>query len=435
MEDILTEARKVAEEAELFVISSEETEVHFETNRLKRIQTKQASSLALRVVKNGRIGFSMTTDSEKTQELISSAVETARFGTPARFELPGPVAYSRIEVLDVTVKNVPLDEMVRLGSELISAVTGHTRDIICEAEVNRAVFSVSMKNSRGGESAYIKSIFSLGIEGTLIRGTDMLFVGESESSCHPISETRKITDSVVRQLELAREQVKISGGELPVIFTPHGVASVLAPSLMAGFNGKLVLEGASPLGRRLGQEAFDSKLWLHDDPTIPYRPQSRSCDDEGVASQRTTLVEGGRVAGFLYDLQTAALAHTRSTGSASRGRGGLPAPSPSAFVVAPGSTTLEEMVGDIKEGLVIEQVLGAEQGNILGGDFGGNILLGYKIEKGRIVGRVKDTMIAGNVYQVLKHIAAIGSETRWVNGFLQTPPICCPRVSVASKPA
>jgi len=77
--------------------------------------------------------------------------------------------------------------------------------------------------------------------------------------------------------------------------------------------------------------------------------------------------------------------------------------------------------------------MGAEQGNILGGDFSGNVLLGYKVESGKIVGRVKDTMVSGNVYQVLKEGIVIGSEAKWVGGFLQTPHIYCPRLSVASK--
>ncbi len=201
---------------------------------------------------------------------------------------------------------------------------------------------------------------------------------------------------------------------------------------MAAFNGKTVLEGASPIGNRLGQPVFDEKLWLWDDATIAYRPESRPCDDEGIPSQRTPLIEQGTVANFLYDLQTAALAYTRSTGNGSRGRGGLPSPSPSAFIIAPGKTSFDEMVNDIKEGLVIEQLMGATQGNILGGDFSGNVLLGYKVESGKIVGRVKDTMVSGNVYQVLKQIA-IGSEAKWVGSSLKTPPLYCPSLSVASK--
>jgi PmbA protein len=91
------------------------------------------------------------------------------------------------------------------------------------------------------------------------------------------------------------------------------------------------------------------------------------------------------------------------------------------------------MVHDIREGLVVEQLMGATQGNVLGGDFSGNVLLGFKVENGKIVGRVKDTMVSGNIYNLLKQVGAIGSDTRWIGGFLSTPSIYCPSVSVASK--
>ena len=432
MENILTQAKRIAEEAEVFMVSSEETQVQFEANRLKHIQSKQSNSMALRIIKQGKIGFASTTKSGDSQSLVDNAVETAQFGMPAKFGLPSLVSYPQIEVFDSAVKSVPIEEMVKLGEELIAAVTSHTQGIICEAGIARAVISVRIINSRGGQADYKKSIFSLGIEGNLIRDTDMLFVGESESSCHPLLESKAVADVVLQQLELAKDRASVPSQALPVVFTPDGVASALISPLMVAFNGKMVLEGASPIGNKLGQPVFDKKLCLWDDPTIVYRTQSRPCDDEGVPSQRTPLIEEGTVANFLYDLQTAALAHTQSSGNGSRSRGGLPAPSPSAFIIAPGNTTFDEMVSDIKEGLVIEHLMGAEQGNILGGDFSGNVLLGYKVESGKITGRVKDTMVSGNVYQLLKQITAIGSDVRWVGSFLNTPPLYCPSVSVAA---
>jgi len=360
-------------------------------------------------------------------------VETAQFGMAAKFELPSPSSYPKIGVLDSNVESVPTNEMIKLGEELITRVRAHTPDIICRAEAMKTVASVHILNSRSGQASYRKSIFSLGILGNLIRGTDMLFVGESETSCHPLRESKAIVDEVIWQLESARNQASVPTRQLPVIFTPHGIASALIPPLMAAFNGKIVLEGASPIGNRLGQQVFDNKLSLRDDPTIAYCPESRPCDDEGVPSQCTPLIEQGAVVNFLYDLQTAALANTRSTGNGGRNRGGLPTPSPTAFVITPGNTTFDEMVSDMKEGLIIEQLMGAEQGNILGGDFSGNVLLGYKVESGKIVGRVKDTMVSGNIYQVLKKIIAIGSEPKWVGGLVNTPPLYCPSLSVATK--
>ncbi len=433
MEDVLAQAKRVAEEAEVFMVSSEETPVQFEANRLKHIQNKQSTSLALRIIKRGRIGYAVTTELGDSQSLVNNAVETAQFGMPAEFGLPSLTTYPQIEVFDSNIESVSIEEMIKLGEELIATVTTHTPGIICEAEVTKGVSSVRIINSRGGQANYRKSIFGLGIYGNLIRDTDMLFVGESESCCHPILQSKTVAKVVLQQLELAKSQAPLPTKLLPVIFTPDGVASALIPPLMVAFNGKTVLEGASPIGNRLGQTVFDKKLWLRDDPTLAYRLNSRPCDDEGMPSQRTPLIEQGTVANFIYDLQTAALAHTQSTGNGSRNRGGLPTPSPSAFIIAPGNTPFDEMVKDIKEGLVIEQLMGAEQGNILGGDFSGNVLLGYKVESGKIVGRVKDTMVSGNVYQLLKQIVAIGSDAKWVGGFLNTPPLYFPSVSVASK--
>ncbi len=432
MENILTEAKKISEEAEVFMVSSEEMPVQFEANRLKHAQNKQSTSVALRIIKEGKIGYATATSLD-TRNLVNMAIETAQFGTTARFELPSLTSYPRVEIIDSDVEPVSTEEMVKLGAELIATLRSHTPDLDCHARVTKGITSLRIINSRGGQASYKQSTFSLSVWANLIRDTDMLFVGEGQSSCHPILEPTSVADVVIRQLELAKNQASTPTKSLPVVFTPDGVASALVMPLMAAFNGKTVLEGASPVGTKLGQPVFDEKLSLWDDPTIAYRPTSRPCDDEGIPSQRTPLIEQGLVTNFLYDLQTAALAHTKSTGNGDRNHGGLPAPSPSAFIIAPGNATFDDMVQDIKEGLIVEELMGAEQGNILGGDFSGNVLLGYKVENGKIVGRVKNTMVSGNVYQLLKQITAIGSETRWVGGFLNTPPLYFSSVSVASK--
>ena len=433
MENILAQAEKVSEEAEVFMVSSEQTSIQFEANRLKHIQSKQSNSMALRIIRQGKIGYAVTTELGDGQNLVNIAVETAQFGMPARFEFPHFISYPSVEAFDPNTGSTSIEEMTRLGGELITRITDHTPDIICEAVVSKGESSVSIRNSHGGQANYRKSIFGLGVEGTLIRDTDMLFVGEGESSCHPLLEPGAIAEVVLQQLELARNQAVVTNGQLPVVFTPNGVASALLPPLTAAFNGKVVLEGASPIGNRLGESVFDKRLTMWDNATIAYRPESRSCDDEGMPSQCTPLIEQGAVANFLYDLQIAALAHTQSTGNGRRNRGALPAPAATALVIAPGNTAFVEMVSDMKEGMVIEQLMGAEQGNILSGSFSGNVLLGYKVENGNIIGRVKDTMVSGNIYQVLKDITAIGSETKWVGGFLNTPHLYCPSLSVATK--
>ena len=433
MEAILARAQKAAKEAEVFTSTSEETQVRFDANRLKHMETSQTTNIALRIIKDGKIGYATTTSITDRERLVNDVVETAAFGSQAKFTMPDGTKYPRVDIYDAATPQVSIKDMIALGEKMVAAVTAHTAGILCYASITRSVMTVRLMNSHGGQTEYKKAFFSLDLEGSLIKGTDMLFVGEGESSCHPLLNPKGVIDAVLKQLEWARNIAKAPTKVLPVIFTPNGMASALIYPLRSAFNGKVVLEGASPLGDKVGKKVFDKNFNLCDDPTVACRPASRPCDDEGVASQRTQLVDEGTVKGFLYDLQTAGQAKQKSTGNGSRSRGSPPTISSSALIVAPGKTTFDDMVKDIKEGLVVEQLMGSDQGNILGGDFSGNVLLGYKIEKGKIVGRVKDTMVSGNVYQILKDIAAIGSETKWVSSFLQTPPFYCKGLSVSSK--
>jgi PmbA protein len=434
--EVLRSAQKVAEQAEVFSASVRATTIQFEANELKQVQTKESSSIALRIFKEGRIGFATASGGGGWEALVDMAVETSQFGGPANFQFPSRFHrdYAKVRIFAPKVEKIAMEKMVETGKELIAKIKGHTPDILCDVQVTRGTSSVSLVNSQGGEGRYDKSFFSLSLEGILVRDTDILFVGDSQSSCRPdFIGIDDLADKVIWQLEMAKRKATVSTKLLPIIFTPHGVASALLSPLVLAFNGKAVFEGASPLKDKLGEQVFDKKLSLWDDATVAYGVGSYPFDDEGIPSQRLPLVTKGVVANFLYDLQTAALAGTHSTGNGQRAGSGFPSPAISSLILERGDASFQAMVKDMKEGLIVEEVMGAEQGNILGGDFGGNVLLGYKVEKGEIVGRVKDTMIAGNVYQVLKELPGIGQEARWVGGILQAPPLYCSSISVTTK--
>jgi PmbA protein len=433
LEEILRSARARADEAEVFLVSSRSTPIQFEANELKQIQTKERSSIALRIFREGRIGFAAASGGDSGEALVDMAVDTSQFGGPANFQFPSSRSFSEVRISDSGLQEMAIGKMVELGKALIDKTRAHTPDILCDVQIARGTSSVSLVNSQGGQGKYDRTFFSLSVEGVLVRDTDILFVGDGESSCRIFDDVNDLADKVIWQLEMAKRKAAVSTGLLPVIFTPNGMASALMSPLMLAFSGKAVVEGTSPLKDKLGEQVFDRKLNLRDDATVAYSVGSYPFDDEGVPGQRLPLITNGVVANFLYDLQTAALVGTRSTGNGQRPGGGFPSPAISSLILESGDVSFEAMVKDMKEGLVVEQVMGAEQGNLLAGDFGGNILLGYKVENGEMAGRVKDTMIAGNVYQVLKELRGIGLESRWVGGVLQTPPLYCSGISVTSK--
>ncbi len=433
MDRILELARKRCQQAEVYRVWRRDTPVNFEANRLKLLETKESSGVALRVIKDGRIGFSATNDPEDVQGLVDRAIEIAPFGAQAKFELPGPLPHPRVRAYAEATGRVGVEDMVQMGQDMIDALRRHNPEVLCEAGVSKSVGTVEIANSRGGSASYRHSMFAMSLRGTLIRGTDMLYVGDWSASCKPDLDPKAMTARVVEELERAKVTVPAPTGNVPVVFTPRAVAGALTWPLLSALNGRTVLQGTSPLQGKLGQRLVDERITIVDDATTDMRPGSRIVDDEGVPSRRLPLFERGAPVNFLYDLQTAGLAGVESTGSASRGLGSLPAPASSVLLISPGDTAFEKIVAGIDDGLLIEQLLGAGQGNVLGGEFGGNVLLGFRIQKGQITGRVKDTMLSGNVYDVLNRVVAIGDRAEWVGGDLSTPAICVEGVTVSAK--
>jgi PmbA protein len=83
--------------------------------------------------------------------------------------------------------------------------------------------------------------------------------------------------------------------------------------------------------------------------------------------------------------------------------------------------------------LLADSALGLGQGNVISGAFSNSLGLAYKIEKGEIVGRVKDVSIAGNVYDLLQNVAAVSRETEWIYNNFRLPYILLEGMNVVAK--
>jgi PmbA protein len=204
---------------------------------------------------------------------------------------------------------------------------------------------------------------------------------------------------------------------------------MLATFLM-GANGKLVQKGASPLKGRLGEKLADERISLWDDPLRDFAPGSTPVDGEGIVCAPKPIMENGVLMNFYYDLQTAGMMNTKSTGNGMRGYGSLPGPSTTNIIVRPGEAKLAEMVRGIKRGILVDQVLGGGQSNMLAGHVSVNMDLGFLIENGQITGRVKDCMLACNVFDAFKRVAAISDAPEW-HGAMLAPAIQFDGISVA----
>jgi PmbA protein len=138
---------------EVFAVQTEETPVRFEANHLKQLLSRQSSGIALRIIKDGRIGFAATTSPDDVEALVAMAMDVAPFGAEARFGFPGPSAYPNVPVYDDAVAAVPTDHMVQLGQSMIDRVRADASDLLCEGSVRRAITRVRLLTSAGVDVA------------------------------------------------------------------------------------------------------------------------------------------------------------------------------------------------------------------------------------------------------------------------------------------
>ncbi|MGL5192897.1 MAG: metallopeptidase TldD-related protein, partial [Chroococcales cyanobacterium] len=156
-------------------------------------------------------------------------------------------------------------------------------------------------------------------------------------------------------------------------------------------------------------------------------------DDEGTPTSANTLIENGVLNGFYWDRRWAARAGLQSTGNGFRGGLSRPGPDLVNLCVNAGSTSTADLIAGVKEGLIVEQVLGAGQSNQLAGEFSINLDLGYKIENGEIVGRVKNTMVAGSIFEAFDNLVDFSSERDWVGGGALLPSMLFGKLGVSAR--
>jgi PmbA protein len=430
--DILKQLQSQAEQVEVLNLKSEYTKVEYEANKLKTSKVEQTQGVAVRVVRKGRLGFAASSDEKAVNKLMTNALESAAYGDEIPIQFPAPQSAVDVITYDQRLAELPIPRLVEIGHEILDLLLPVDPEARINISLNRGVDEMILRNQAGADISVSRSPFSLYIEITAIHGDDILILFDMTGTTVWDDHYLDIAHRLVKKLEMAKKLTSIRSGHMPVLFSPSG-SLVLNLPLMEGLNGKNVFTGTSPLIGKVGEKLFDNKISVVDDATLDGRYSSAPYDDEGVAHQRKALIENGVLSGFYYDLKTAAQSGVESTGNGSRGLFGPPYPTPTNLVVGAGETQLSDMIAGIDDGLLIEDVLGLGQGNIISGAFSNPVALGFKIEKGEIVGRVKEISVAGNIYDLLKDVTAISRETQWVYNNLNSPYILLPNMNVVTK--
>lgn len=247
------------------------------------------------------------------------------------------------------------------------------------------------------------------------------FVDDEASGHSVISSTREQNFFPERAAEkaarLATQAGKPAGGlegRFDAILDPMVVAAIASEvgSMSSAFN---VLGGFSCFEGKLGKKVGSGEVTIEDDATRDLNGKRRF-DDEGVAVRRTTIVSRGILKGYLHNTSTARKFRTRTTGNA-----GLIEPEAMSLSMKGGSESFETMLGDLKNGLYINNVWYTRYQNSRLGNFSTiprDAIL--RVRNGEVIGSVRDIRITENLVGLLKKIWSVSKEREHINWWLES---------------
>ncbi|MEI6370333.1 MAG: TldD/PmbA family protein [Nostocales cyanobacterium ELA608] len=412
-----------AEAAEVYQSRSLSRPVFFEANRLKQLETSQSEGTALRLWRDGCPGLTVAYGDVDPQAMVEKSLALSQLNPLETVELGSHSGHSYPNL----GKSVSVETLINWGKQAIALIRDVYPDILCHSDWECDIENTKLINSKGLDSHYTDTTLSCYMSAEWVRGDDFLSVADGQTQRYELSP-EKIASQILQRLNWAKKNVPSPSGRSPVLFTSKA-ADMLWGTVQSALNGKHILEKASPWVDRLGKPVIAPTLTLYQNPAAG--PYSCPFDDEGQPTQLLIFIENGILRNFYSDRTTGRQLNGGSTGNGFRpGLSSYPTPGLFNFLIQPGDLSLLELIKKMDNGLIIDQILGGCTG--LSGDFSVNVDLGYRVRNGQIIGRVKDTMVAGNVYTALKQVIQLGKDADW-NGSCYTPSLIVEGLSITGK--
>lgn len=447
-EKALKTAEKLgAQEAEAVIVFRHVIGVEIERAEIKTCNDITDCGIGIRAIANQKTGFAFTnmlTESE-VEQTVKQAVKASKASPKDKNwrQLPEKRDYPTVEdTYDEKIKEFTSDEAVVLCQTMMSTALEVDKKVLpAFGGAQVSIFENICLNSHGVEASDKGTSLACSLA-TVARSKK-----EVSPVCFEFKASRRYEPApewVAKEAaRLAVEAIKVGKaepGKFPVLLDPFALQSILTYTFVQSIKGDMVARGRSIFRNKLGEKVAGDNVTIYDNGTLPGGLRSGKMDLEGVPRQRTPIIEKGILRGFLYDNYWAKVEGKESTGNASRGGGGLSLPpygtipsiSPTNIQLKAGEFTVEELLEEVKDGYYVRNVQGAHQSNPETGEFSVALAPAWRIQKGEMTHAVKGVMIAGNAYDILKKISAIGKETRQVGTFI-TPKVVISELNVITK--
>jgi PmbA protein len=415
--------KRGAEEAEAFLSMNSGTSIDIERGQIVRSIKRMDQGLGVRAVYGKAVGFSYTNTLtiKNIEEAAARALRAARASRPDKNWLKFPSQGSFGETkgtYDEKVASVSSDELVETAADMLGAVEAYDKRVLSVAGgVGTSVFQTAVVNSHGVEACDRGTAVGCSMETIARDGADVT------PACYE-SSTERVYDIDAEAVgaEAARQAVsslgakKMGSGVFPVIFAQPAFHSLLYYTLINAVKADYVQRERSALKDKIGEKVASELVTVCDDGHLDGGLLTSKFDGEGVPCQKTVVIDKGVLKNFLYDSYTANKVGAESTGNASRAGlapyASTPVLGASNFTFKRGSRTAEELVSEVKEGLLVYGVQGAHSSNPESGEFSVVATPVWKIEDGSVAGAVRGVMLTGVVFDVLRNVSALGSNVR-----------------------
>ena len=406
--DALSYARKRgATQAEASASNNTGLTLRVRMREVETLESHQDHSLGVTVYRGQRRGSAATSDlsSGAVRETVDKALSLARFAAEDEYAGLADADRMATEFPDLDLHHpwdLDAEQAMDLALECEAAALDSDPRISNSegAGVDTGESAFAYGNSHGflqsgRSSSHTLSCVVLGEQdGQMERDYDFS-VARAPEELTPVKEVgESAAERTIRRLG-AR---KIRSTKAPVLFAPR-VARSLVGHFCAAVSGRALYNRASFLLDSLDKPVFADRVNLNERPHMPRGLASRAYDGEGVATADRDLVCGGILKGYFLSSYSARKLGMETTGNA----GGAH----NLFLESTGQS-YEELLAEMGEGLVVTEMMG-QGANTVTGDYSRGAA-GYWVRDGAVEHAVHEITVAGNLKDMFRNIAAIGSD-------------------------
>jgi TldD protein len=401
--------------AEVFAERSEGLTMSIDESRVESVQSGAAEGAGVRVIGDGTTYFSHVDGLDPAD--IERAADEAAAALRAERAEPRPLTAS--EVVPQPIEVPPGEVAAERKAALLRELDERGRDAGAEVAQFTASYAearrqVIVANSEGTFAGDDRTRTRIGAQ-AVARRDDLVETGAETLGGHRGFELfgddpGSIAADAARKALTLLDAGPAPAGSMPVV-VGGGFGGVLFHEMTGhGLEADHIQKGASVYVGKLGERVAQPLLTAYDDGRLPNEWGSDSIDDEGVPTQKTMVIEDGRLTSYLYDGVTA-----RRDGVASTGNGRresfrhLPVPRMTNTYIAPGDAEPEAMIAEVERGFYAVSFAGG-QVDPATGDFVFGVSEGYMIEGGRVTRPCRGATLIGNCLDALMAIDAVGSD-------------------------